>query len=504
MNDDRIKVIARSSQLSLLQVEEVFSLMGSLNYELIAHESYGDKHKEVSLMDAHIPADFFTRELDAAVLDGTADIAIHSAKDLPFPIPDGLEIYALTAASDKTDSLVSINNQTLAELPSGARIATSSAKRKQELLKIRGDLKIVTVRGTIEERIAQLDHHDFEALIVATCALHRLNLSHRIAEPLPFGTHPLQGHIAIVGRKGNQGLKDLFAHLPFHRQNGSSTQAFYLNGKEIPSIVSQLLDRGFDGESPVKLICQLNETTQKEYFFLLNELKHTLIHSSQPVLFLLGGSIKFPKDERKVLVTGTSTSWGEQRGRVTHTPLIRTEAIQINPSKIRGIDSFDYIVFTSRHGVKYFKELWGADLCIATIEKIKFVSVGEVTTHDLNQLGITPIYESETESAEGIIDYFKQNNIVGKKILLPRSAIGLTILPQELKAMGNEVVDLPIYNTLINTDHLLMDDFVDFNEILFSSPSGVAAFRFLYGSWPEEIPLTCKGKTTEKKIVDSL
>ena len=93
---------------------------------------------------------------------------------------------------------------------------------------------------------------------------------------------------------------------------------------------------------------------------------------------------------------------------------------------------------------------------------------------------------------------------MGKKILLPRSAIGLTILPQELKAMGNEVVDLPIYNTLINTDHLLMDDFADFNEILFSSPSGVAAFRFLYGSLPEEIPLTCKGKTTEKKIVDSL
>ncbi|MDR2783990.1 MAG: uroporphyrinogen-III C-methyltransferase, partial [Treponema sp.] len=219
-----IRVVSRSSPLSLLQVGEVFSFLPHVSYNLVSMESFGDKHKEISLMD-NIAGDFFTRELDAVLQNNEADIAVHSAKDLPYPLPADLELYALTEAVDKTDSLVSRGNLTLSQLPPNARVGTSSAARKAELLKLRPDLAIVAIRGTIEERIAQVDNNDIDALIVATCALIRLNLSHRIAEALPFKTHALQGNLAVVGRKGNAKLKAVFSGFDIRKKYGKVTLA---------------------------------------------------------------------------------------------------------------------------------------------------------------------------------------------------------------------------------------------------------------------------------------
>ena len=205
-----LKVVCRDSPLSLLQVKEVFSSLPKVDYDIVALKSFGDKNKQISLMD-NIADDFFTRELDEVLLADKADIAIHSAKDLPYPLPSGLEIYCLTRAEDKTDSLVSCNNLTLLELPSGARVGTSSATRKSELLSLRPDLSIVSIRGTIAERIEQVDNGNIDALIVATCALKRLGLESRIAEKLSFKTHPLQGNLAVVGRSNGSQLKSVFS-----------------------------------------------------------------------------------------------------------------------------------------------------------------------------------------------------------------------------------------------------------------------------------------------------
>ncbi|MDD4970421.1 MAG: uroporphyrinogen-III C-methyltransferase [Paludibacter sp.] len=204
-----LKVISRKSPLALVQVQEVFDFYPALKYELIVLESYGDKHKEISLLE-NPPVDLFTRELDQAILNGTADIAIHSAKDLPYPLAPGLEVIALFAADDQTDSLVSRNDSTLKELPIGAKVGTSSPARRKELLAIRPDVQVVSIRGTIEERIELVDEGKIDALIVASCALQRLGLTDRVAEELPFETHPLQGNLAIVSRTGRQDLKLLF------------------------------------------------------------------------------------------------------------------------------------------------------------------------------------------------------------------------------------------------------------------------------------------------------
>ena len=207
----KIRVIARGSRLSRLQVEEVFKNFPELAYEIKYLESYGDKNQQISLLNGEAPADIFTRELDDAIRQGDADIAIHSAKDLPYPLPEDIEVIALFPAFDTTDSLVSRDHKKLAELPAGSIIGTSSPLRKKGLNELRPDLTIKGIRGCIEERVQQVKDGKYDAAIVATCALKRLGMEDEIAEVLPFPTHPLQGFLAITAKKGSQALQQAFA-----------------------------------------------------------------------------------------------------------------------------------------------------------------------------------------------------------------------------------------------------------------------------------------------------
>ncbi len=204
----KIRVIARGSRLSRLQVEEVFKNFPELAYEIKYLESYGDKNQQISLLNGEAPADIFTRELDDAIRQGDADIAIHSAKDLPYPLPEDIEVIALFPAFDTTDSLVSRDHKKLAELPAGSIIGTSSPLRKKGLNELRPDLTIKGIRGCIEERVQQVKDGKYDAAIVATCALKRLGMEDEIAEVLPFPTHPLQGFLAITALKESAAIRN--------------------------------------------------------------------------------------------------------------------------------------------------------------------------------------------------------------------------------------------------------------------------------------------------------
>ena len=217
----KIRVIARGSRLSRLQVEEVFKNFPELAYEIKYLESYGDKNQQISLLNGEAPADIFTRELDDAIRQGDADIAIHSAKDLPYPLPEDIEVIALFPAFDTTDSLVSRNHKKLAELPAGSIIGTSSPLRKKGLNELRPDLTIKGIRGCIEERFQHVKDGKYDAAIVATCALKRLGMEDEITEVLPFPTHPLQGFLAITALKESQDLKQAFASKSILDKQGS-------------------------------------------------------------------------------------------------------------------------------------------------------------------------------------------------------------------------------------------------------------------------------------------
>lgn len=235
----KIRVIARGSRLSRLQVEEVFKNFPELAYEIKYLESYGDKNQQISLLNGEAPADIFTRELDDAIRQGDADIAIHSAKDLPYPLPEDMEVIALFPAFDTTDSLVSRDHKKLEELPAGSIIGTSSPLRKKGLNNLRPDLTIKGIRGCIEDRVQQVKDGKYDAAIVATCALKRLGMEDEIAEVLPFPTHPLQGFLAITA------LKESAAN----RNTGGTKVPADLQSDGKQAISSQALKQAFASKS---------------------------------------------------------------------------------------------------------------------------------------------------------------------------------------------------------------------------------------------------------------
>ncbi|MEK6727502.1 MAG: hydroxymethylbilane synthase [Candidatus Omnitrophota bacterium] len=203
------RVGTRSSPLALKQVEEVLGLLrefdADLRLEVVTIDTFGDKDKVTPISDIE-GTDFFTREIDDALLRGKIDFAVHSAKDLPDEIREGLIIAAITKPLEPYDCLVSKNNLKLKELPAGARIGASSARRKAQLKNFRPDLKVTDIRGNIQERLKKLKESDFDAIVVAICALMRLGLENMITERIPLEIlkpHPLQGSLAVVARSSD-------------------------------------------------------------------------------------------------------------------------------------------------------------------------------------------------------------------------------------------------------------------------------------------------------------
>jgi len=222
------RIGTRTSSLALRQVEEILQALRKFyphtkdfgvgvypdfKAEVIGIDTYGDRDKITPISEIE-GTDFFTNEIDEALLKSRIDFAVHSAKDLPGQIPEGLYIVAITKSIDSYDALVSENDLSLEELPFGARIGTSSLRRKQQLKSYRDDFDIVDIRGNIEERLEKLDNGNLDGIVIATCALVRLGLENRITQRIPFEIlkpHPLQGSLAVVIRERDLPLRTLFS-----------------------------------------------------------------------------------------------------------------------------------------------------------------------------------------------------------------------------------------------------------------------------------------------------
>jgi len=215
--DKTYKIGTRTSSLALKQVDEILGALKKfypvLEAEVVGIDTYGDKDKGVPISQTE-GSDFFTKEIDEALLRGEIDFAIHSAKDLSDKLKEGLVIAVITSSIDPYDVLVSKSGLKLNELPHGAKIGTSSLRRKQQLKKYGDDFRIIDIRGNIEERLKKLGKSDLDAIVIAAAGLVRLGLENRITERIPFEIlkpHPLQGSLAIVARAANPQLVDLLS-----------------------------------------------------------------------------------------------------------------------------------------------------------------------------------------------------------------------------------------------------------------------------------------------------
>ena len=184
---ETIRIATRKSPLALWQAEEVAkkikTVYPNIKTELIAIVSEGDKRLDMPLASFGGKG-LFLKELEQSLMDGQSDIAVHSMKDVPAELPQGLEIVSVLERGDPSDALVSNDYASLDDLPRGAVVGTSSSRRKSQLLKYRPDLDINDLRGNLATRLGKLDEGKYQAIVLASAGLKRLGMEHRISQAL--------------------------------------------------------------------------------------------------------------------------------------------------------------------------------------------------------------------------------------------------------------------------------------------------------------------------------
>jgi hydroxymethylbilane synthase len=204
-----LRIGTRASALALWQARHVEALLraqpGAPPVELVHIKTEGDVQSEVPLWQVGGRA-FFTKEIDRALLEGTVDLAVHSLKDLSTQLEPGLTLAATLARADARDALLSHDGRRLAELPPGARIGTSSLRRRAFLARKRADLEHVELRGNVPTRVERLRRGDYDAIILAAAGLERLHLTQHVTQllaPEDFPPAVSQGIIGLCARAGD-------------------------------------------------------------------------------------------------------------------------------------------------------------------------------------------------------------------------------------------------------------------------------------------------------------
>jgi len=217
--DRALKIATRKSPLALWQAEFVRTQLQlyypELDIELVKMSTQGDQMLNSPLSKIGGKS-LFIKELEVGMMEGRADIAVHSMKDVPYELPDEFEIGAILARENPLDAFVSNHFHEINELPQGARVGSCSLRRIVQLKAIRPDLTILDLRGNVNTRLMKLDNGEYDAIILACAGLIRLGFEDRIKQPLDAQTSlPAvgQGALGIENRKGDETVKELIKPL---------------------------------------------------------------------------------------------------------------------------------------------------------------------------------------------------------------------------------------------------------------------------------------------------
>ncbi len=253
-SNQKIRIGTRTSKLALTQVAEVHLLLADFlensQIEIVPITTSGDKIQDRNLADIGGKG-LFIKELEEALIQNKIDIAIHSAKDVPPFLHESTELVAFTPRLDARDCFISKKFNSLKDLPKGAIVGTSSARRKAILLRLRPDLKIVNFRGNVDTRLNKIENEDVDAAVLAACGLERIGKEHLIKQiiekdsMLPAGG---QGALAIQIRKSDKKIAELLEKI-----NDPKTQI------EVKTERSFLRELGASCATPVAAhACELN------------------------------------------------------------------------------------------------------------------------------------------------------------------------------------------------------------------------------------------------------
>ncbi len=225
-----IRIVTRDSALALWQAnwvkERLEELVPEVSFALVTMKTQGDKILDVALAKIGDKG-LFTKELEIALLEHRAEMAVHSMKDVPTQLPPGLKIGAIAERHDPRDVLICPKGYTLLTLPQGARVGTSSLRRRAQLAKLRPDLQILDLRGNLNTRFAKLDRGDFDAMLLAAAGVERMGWGDRITERISFELSlPAvgQGSVGIEIRGDDPEVAEIAAKVN-HRESALAIRA---------------------------------------------------------------------------------------------------------------------------------------------------------------------------------------------------------------------------------------------------------------------------------------
>ncbi len=216
MSAPLFRIGARGSKLSLAQTAQTRMRLAAIlgldedAFEILPIVTSGDRIQDRTLIEAGGKG-LFTKELDEALLNGRIDFAVHSLKDMPTRLPDGIALACVPEREDPRDAFVSLKAKTLAELPAGANVGTASLRRQAQVLFARRDLRVSMLRGNVDTRLLKLEAGEADATYLALAGLKRLGLEDRAAslvDPLESPPAACQGAIAITSRADDTRVRD--------------------------------------------------------------------------------------------------------------------------------------------------------------------------------------------------------------------------------------------------------------------------------------------------------
>ncbi len=536
-----VRIGTRGSKLALFQANQVKSELekefNHLHFQIVVIKTKGDKILDVPLSKIGDKG-LFTKELETSLFDNEIDVAVHSLKDMPTELPDGLQIGAVLKRAEVRDCLVSDRPVTIHELPDNTVIGTSSLRRKAQLLRINPNFRFVELRGNVNTRIRKMKESACSAMVMASAGLQRLGLDDNISEVIDFETiipACAQGAIAIETRTDDNFITDLVSkinHIPtFIATNaeraflrtleggcqipiGSFSQ---INGNQfsITGFISSIDGKNFIKDSiegdlkdatelSVRLAKRIFENKGKEILATLRNLDNKISFQSAQL------SNKVIISTRPVLNHDKLKEILQKMGAtVLDLPMIEIVPAELNaPDKklLTGPMDYDWLFFTSQNGVKnFFKHQIEINGNTELPSSVKIAVIGRNTAEELDYYGYKPDFLNNGSTSEDFWNEFqKKIHPVNLKFLLAFGNLSDDFFEKKL-SKKNKVFRVNVYNTQgiqkVNKETLeiLYKDAYDL--LLFTSPSTFENFNKFYDfSKNDQLKIGSIGKVTTKAI----
>src|ERR1700674_5794931 len=453
----RLRLATRGSTLAMIQARFAADALGPRlpehEFVLAPLTTHGDRHPSMRLSDSPREG-VFVKELEQALIDGRAELAVHSAKDLPTLTTPGLVFAAFLPRADARDALIARRPTTLSELAPGSRIGTGSPRRAAQIAAIRPDLRAVEIRGNVDTRLRRLAEGIVDALILAVAGLERLGRLGEAHELLPFDVMlpaPGQGALVLQAVEGSEAdrLAAEIDDAPTRRAVEAERALLRrLGGGCLSALGAYALVEGDELALDAVVLDATGRTVirarahGRDDAGVVDEVAGRLeAQGAARLLTRPGGSLA----GLRIMVTRAQGQAGALADALTALgaeavtcPVIAIEPIAVDQASLQDLGRYDWLGLTSANGGDRLREVL-RDASRDLPAGVKVAAIGPETAARAQEAGMTPTLVPQRFIAEELADALAAVMAPGARILLARAAGARDVLPDQLRARGAQV-----------------------------------------------------------------